>query len=110
MIDDNNLDPEEDDVLNEEDCPYSHIFMSLLTMSKPIGFIWEDIDIIENFLKKRGYKIIERTNSKGNNIKIAVKPSDSCIPNDEFSNLREVFNQDVQNIILSWLLKIGGEN
>ena len=104
MIENNNEFYQED-----EDCPYSHIFLSLLTMPKPLGFVW-NLEDIEEFLKKRGYKIIERKNSDGEDIKIAVKPSDSCIPGDETSNLREVFYQDVKKIILSWLLKIGSEN
>ena len=94
---------------DEEDCPYSQIFLSLLTMPKPLGLVWE-LDAIEDFLKKRGYKVIKRTNSSGDEIKIAIKPEDSLIPENETGNLREVFYDEVQRILLNWLLKIGSEN
>ena len=97
------------DDFDEEDCPYSHMFLSLLTMPKPFGYYVWDLETIEEFLKKRGYKIIEHKNSEGEEIKIAIKPTDSRIPDLDYSNLRDVFYEDVQKIILNWLLKIGSE-
>jgi len=108
MIEDKEEFEDNFDDFDEEDCPYSHMFLSLLTMPKPLGYMWT-LETIEEFLKKRGYKIIEHKNSEGEEIKIAIKPTDSRIPDLDSSNLRDVFYEDVQKIIFNWLLKIGSE-
>lgn len=94
---------------DEEGCPFVDVLASLTLMPKPFGIIWDD-DKIENFLEKRGYKIIERFSEfTGESYKVAVKKDDSYIPEDDCSNLSKVFSSEVQDILSNWLLKLGTE-
>ena len=90
----------------DHDCPLSDLVVGLSMMPKPMGFIW-NIDKIEKFLITRGYKILERySESTGEAYKVAVKPGVSCIPSDNRSNLRNVFDEEVEDILLKWLVNL----
>lgn len=95
-----------EDNYEEEPCAVFDAICSMIFMPKPLGWIWPE-DKIEYFLKERGYKIIEKKSKDDEVIKIAVKPDASCIPDLEHGNLREIFDSECQDILLSWMLKIG---
>lgn len=98
---DNNED--EEIVFEELDCPIAGIFSA--NLNTPFNIFWPKEKMI-NFLKERGYKIINKYSEEdGNNIDIAVKLDQSLIPETE--NIKEVFNSEIQDILLKWLLKIG---
>lgn len=100
--DDSDQHPDE----NEEDCPYVNIFTALALQDKPLGIMWT-VDKMVEFLKARGYKLLERKGTDGNEYMIAVKPSDSSIP--DHSNIKEVFDNEIQDILMKWVLKIATE-
>lgn len=75
-------------------------------VSKPFGILWYD-ENMEEFLKKLGYKIITRKDPETDReYNIAVKPNDPSISDEGYSNVRDVFDNEVQKILLGWLLKI----
>lgn len=90
---------------DEEPCPFIDLVCSMLGINKPFGFMWEEEKMIE-FLKERGYKILERKTNDGTKYKVAGK---SYIPEEEVSNIANVFSSEIQDIILKWLLKIAKE-
>lgn len=100
------FDDEEED---SDSCPYFDIIMHTVLLSRPFGILWDN-DKMENFLKKRGYKIIEKHFSdpdrKSETYKIAIKSGSIKMPTDEVSNIREVFDSELQDVILSWIDKI----
>lgn len=99
-------DPTEGIDFDEEVCPSVGMFMDAILEDKPFGMIWSMNTMID-FLKRAGYKIIEGESTlTGKPIKIAVKMGDSVIPELEFSNIHEVFNKEIQDILLNWLLKL----
>lgn len=111
LFEDNNNDMNPDDEnidvlsVDEEGCPMTDLFISLLMMDKPLGMLW-DSDKMEKFLQARGYKIISRYSSVlDKNYKVAVKADQSYIPETEVDNIREVFCSELQDIILELLLK-----
>jgi len=72
----------------------------------------------KDFLEKRGYEVKELKCSTSVNplgvIRIAVKSGTKINKKDvealqENYSVSKVFTEEVQNIILGWLLKIGGE-
>lgn len=90
------------DIINEEEeglCPFVDDMIGAILFPKPFGLHWDD-EIIAEFLKKLGYKIIGKT--------IAIKPGDKDVP--EYDNLMEVFNNEAQKIMTKWLLKINTES
>ena len=105
----NNNDSEfEDYGLNSEEelCPSVGMFVSLLTMDKPFGILWSRDNQI-SFLKKLGYKIIELNKDFTEySIQVAVKPDSEIIPDMSRDNIGEVFSNEIQGILLDWLLKI----
>lgn len=107
-------DPGEDDgddyMEDPEDiCSMSGFIFNLMKMPKPLGFFAPQ-EKMEEFLKARGYKMIKRySDSKEEEYTVAIKPGTSYIPEDNFSNVREVFDGEVQDILLKWLLRIGKE-
>lgn len=105
----NNNDSEfEDYGLNsdEELCPSVSMFVSLLTMDKPFGILWSRDNQV-TFLKKLGYKIIEvNKDITEYDILVAVKPDSEIIPDMNRDNIEETFSNEVQGILLNWLLKI----
>lgn len=91
----------------DEFCPMTDILLSAMMIDKPLGILWKN-EIMEDFLIKRGYKIITRhSDVTGNDYKVAFKTSDSCIPETDVDNIRNVFNDEVQEILSNWLLKLG---
>ena len=102
---DEDFDPQ--DILDS--CHMSGLFINMLQMPKPFGFLMPQ-DKMESFLKERGYKIIKRGGDEGKEYSVAVKPGSTSIPEDNYSNIREVFDGEVQEILLKWLLKIGKED
>lgn len=92
-IDDEELDD------NDNYCPLADDVISAVFFPKPFGLAW-DGDVMCNFLKKLGYKIIDGS--------IAIKPGEKDVP--EKSNLIETFNTEVQRIMTKWLLKIDSES
>ena len=108
-------DPNEvfDDEFDPQDlfdsCHMSGIFADMLRMPKPFGFFMPQ-EKMEIFLKERGYKIIKRSAGDGEEVSTAVKPGSKSIPEDGYSNIREIFDGEVQDILLKWLLKVGKED
>lgn len=96
------------DMIEDQDsCPMMDVLISMLMMDRPFGIVWNN-GIMENFLINRGYKIITRySNITESDYKVAFKSSDSCIPETDVDNIRSVFNNEVQEILSNWLLKIG---
>ena len=107
---------DENDYLNDDpdfdelpDCPLTEILLNSMVMPKPLGYVFPQ-EKMEEFLKQRGYKIIKRySEAREQDYNVAVKSGSSSIPEDDYSNVREVFDGEVQDILLSWLLKIGKE-
>lgn len=108
-------DPNEvfDDEFDPQDlfdsCHMSGIFADMLRMPKPFGFFMPQ-EKMEIFLKERGYKIIKRSAGDGEEVSTAVKPGSTSIPEDGYSNIREIFDGEVQDILLKWLLKVGKDD
>lgn len=92
-----------------EECPYGDLMMALMFQSRPFGFMWTKDKIVE-FLKARGYKILSRKNrDTGEEYDIAVKTESSSIPDSGESNIKEVFDSEMQDILIKWVLKIASE-
>lgn len=104
-VDDPNQRPEDG---NDDWCPYLDIITSLALQDRPLGILWSTDKMIE-FLKARGYKLLDRKDSDGNEYRIAVKPSDSSIPDNGVSNIKEVFDHEIQDVFMKWILKIASE-
>lgn len=106
-------DPGEDEGINFEEiegCHMSSFIFNLLRMPKPLGYLMPQ-EKMENFLRERGYKIIKRySDSQEDEYSVVIKPGSSYIPDTDYSNVREVFDEEVQDILLRWLLKIGKED
>ena len=98
--------PEGDDT--NEDCPYLNIITALLLQNRPLGIFWNADKMIE-FLKARGYRVLDRKDSDGNEYSIAVKPSDSSIPDEGRSNIKDIFDNEIQDVLIKWVLKIASE-
>lgn len=96
IIDENDIFEEGND---EEMCPYADEVIGAVLFPKPFGFHWND-EVLSNFLKKLGFKIIGGT--------VAIKPGEKDVP--DYNNLLEVFNDEAQKIIAKWLLKINTES
>ena len=94
----------------EESCSYLDILASIAFQDKPFGILWSK-DKVNEFLKARGYKLIDRKNKDtGEDYTIAVKPDSSSIPDDGHGNTKEVFDSEMQDIIMRWILRIAKEN
>lgn len=104
------IDFEPDDDFGIEHCSMSELIFNFMKMPKPLGFFMPQ-EKMEEFLKVRGYKIIKRySDSHEEEYSVAIKPGSSYIPENDYSNVREVFDEQVQEILLKWLLKIGKED
>lgn len=100
----------DDDIPNEA-CWMFDTISALMAMDKPFGIIF-DVPKIEKFLKARGYNIFDKYFSHINDsIKVAIKGDDPDIvpdtPEGAKKHIRAVFAEEVQDILLKWLLKIG---
>ena len=97
-------DEELDDFFEDDDsCPMIETVLSAIFISRPLGFIWDE-DIIIDFLKAKGYKIIERVDEDGESYVVPVKPDSKYIPEAK-NMLRKVFDREIQKTLLTWLLK-----
>lgn len=96
---------------SKDDIPNIEVsFNPFMDSINPFSILW-DIDKVKKFLIARGYEIITRQNSVGDDIELAVKPEQKVLPIDaEDDNILEVFENDIQDIILGWLLKLGKTN
>lgn len=102
----------EEEWFDDEDNGNSLIdtLLALTVMPKPFGVTWS-LDQMRGFLKARGYRVLERFDEETENeYYVAVKKNESRIPDDGKGNIVDVFANEVQNILLKWLLKIGKEN
>ena len=104
-------DDEDDGVDNDlEPCYMFNAISAIMAMDKPFGILF-DIDKIEKFLISRGYKIVDKYFSHINDsIKVATKDDPDNIPDSTEGaryHIRAVFANEVQDILLKWLLKIG---
>lgn len=90
---------------------------TLIGLPKPLGMIFPN-DKEKWFLEQRGYEVAEVKCSEDVNptgtITIAFKKGEKVNKKDPDSlsshQLNRVFVDEVQGILLKWLLKIGGEN
>ncbi len=87
---------------NEEDCPMIDTILSAIFVSRPLGLIWDE-DIIVDFLKAKGYKILERVDEDGETYLVPVKSESKYIP-DSRNSLRKVFDREIQVALIKWLL------
>lgn len=99
------------DDMPDEACWMFDTISALMAMDKPFGFIF-DIDKIEKFLEARGYTIGDKYFSHINDsLKVAIKGDPDTIQDSTDDardyHIRHVFANEVQDIILKWLLKIG---
>ena len=99
------------DDMPDEACWMFDTISALMAMDKPFGIIF-DIPKIEKFLKARGYTIGDKYFSHINDsLKVAIKGDPDSIPDTHEGardhHIRYVFANEVQEILLKWLLKIG---
>lgn len=83
----------------------SEFLYQMMFVPKPFGILWK-FEKMEEFLKFKGYRIVERTNENGDTFTVAVKPNSSYIPNESKSNIVDVFEEEVQSTLLNWLKNI----
>jgi len=97
---------EENDWDGEEEggCDVYDAVMSAIFLSRPLGLIFDD-DLIEDYLKFRDYKIVERTDDDGEVYTVPVKVGSKIIP-DRRDSLRRVFDREVQETLLAWMKTI----
>ena len=92
----------------EGDGEYCEVYESVMKaalISKPFGIMWDEEYIIK-FLKKLGYKIVERIDEDTNDIyPVPVKPGTEVIP-EKRNELRRVFDMEIQKVLLKFLFKI----
>lgn len=90
-----------------ETCEMFDSIVAVSMIPKPFGFVW-DVDKIKEFLVARGYKIFKQPlkEDSGDFFEVAVKSDSLVVPSDVDSNIRSVFDREVQDILLKWLLKI----
>lgn len=101
---------------DDEPCWMFKSIATLMGMPKPFGMIFP-YEKEKEFLEKRGYEVKELKCSTSVNplgvIKVAIKSGEKLNKKDtdalEEHSVSKVFVEEVQNIILGWLLKIGGE-
>lgn len=88
----------------------SNAMLTLGLMPKPFGMTWR-IDQMSEFLKKRGYTVLNRFDKKtGNDYVVVVDPKDEYIPEEGVSNIVDVFATEVQKILLNWLINLDKKN
>lgn len=94
-----------------QEIPFSDMLLSIINIvadifaNKPFNIPWKE-EKMEYFLSKLGYIIIERNNKNGIATKFAVKPDNPQIPDDESGYVQNVFNSEIQDILINYLLKL----
>ena len=115
---DNDLPIDADDIFDDfevpETCYMFDAISSLIAIDKPFGMLFSS-EKVEKFLVSRGYQIVDKYFSHVDDaIKVATKSDPNDIPDSPEGTkyyYRNVFSEEVQEIILSWLLKISkGKN
>ena len=104
--------PEDNDLevgYDEEDpddfgCEVYHAVMNAIFLSRPLGILWDD-DLIEDFLKSKNYRIVERVDEDGEVYSVPVKPGEKMI-SERRDSLRRVFDREIQETLIKWLKKI----
>lgn len=91
-------------------CPFVDSMMEVMLSDRPFNINW-DMDKIEDFLKKRGYSVISNKPKRGRSFKVAYNEDKGISEKDAkellVGNLSSVFSNEIQDILLKWLLKIG---
>ena len=97
---------EENDWNGEEEggCDVYDAVMSAIFLSRPLGILWDD-DLVEDYLRFRKYKIVERTDDDGEVYTVPVKVGSKIIP-DRRDSLRRTFDREVQETLLAWMKTI----
>lgn len=104
-----NINPfDSSDLPNDEDLPLAIPILGALMTPKPFGIMWTKEQVIR-FLKSRGYMIIERSDHDKKTYPVAVKKGSQVIPDGE-SNIGDVFVEEVQEILMNWLLRIANDD
>jgi hypothetical protein len=85
-------------------CEVYDAVMSAIFLSRPLGILFDE-DLIEDYLRSRGYKIVERTDDDGEVYTVPVKAGSKIIP-DRRDSLRRVFDREVQETLLAWMKTI----
>lgn len=104
-MNDNNRDMDrdfDDNFMSDDECPAIKNIYRFLFLPKPFGMLWS-FKNMEDFLKHRGYRIIERVDEDGNSIDVAVKRGDSYIPDATRTNIVDLFEEELQLVLLKWL-------
>lgn len=94
----------EDEDEGSSPCEVYDAVMSAIFLSRPLGILWDD-DIIEEYLKFRKYKIVERTDDDGEVYTVPVKVGSKIIP-ERRDALRRTFDREVQETLLAWMKTI----
>lgn len=83
--------------------------LSAFLINRPFG-IQFSFPNMEKFLKVRGYSILERVSEETGEIyHIAVKPGETkAFP--ETGNIIITFNQEVEKVLLNWLIEHGSNS
>ena len=98
---------EENDWENDDEgspCEVYDAVMSAIFLSRPLGILWDD-DLVEDYLRFRKYKIVERTDDDGEVYTVPVKVGSKIIP-DRRDSLRRTFDREVQETLLAWMKTI----
>ena len=92
----------------DEECALAkRMAESLIYLDKPFGISW-DLELVKDFLEKKGYKVIIRLDRVGDPYYSVFNPDredNDCIPDEQ--NIMDIFSFEVQKSLLNWLLKIG---
>lgn len=110
------FDDSDDDPDPEEACWMFKSIAALMSIPKPFGTMFS-YEQEKDFLEKRGYRVEEIKCSEEQNptgfLRIAVKKgkriNKTNLEGLSQYSIGQVFIEEVQSIILKWLLKIGGE-
>ncbi len=97
------------EISEDDNCPYLDLIAALALQDKPFGIMWPKDKMIE-FLKVRGYKLLDRKDKDGDTYEVAVHPKNSSIPDNGRSNIKEAFDSEMQDIIMKFILRIAKDN
>ena len=94
---------------NENGCSVLPAIMASMMMPKPFGMVWND-ENIEEFLTKRGYRIVKRHSKvRDTDYNIAIKEDVDLLPpedDDSDYGIIEVFSNELQRTILRIIDKL----
>ena len=88
----------------EDVCEFARNTINAVAIDKPFGMLWS-YDIMIDFLKKRGYKILIRDIPEDNCQTIIATKEDEKLPEDlNYSNIKTKFSIELQKTIIEKLL------